>query len=312
MPHFLALPEKKYPQTPDPNFRSLSLYDKNGTAALGVWAANPDWKVKAASNPRFLAEPYRTNGDVVYFMLRGLVAGDKIAAFDEAGLQQTAWLDVKYSAGDRGAAVIRKSHFFSRVTLDARGSNQGHYPMREEDWLDWVERCLGKIKENPVGKVVMTHLSSDVTIYPFLENQKNAFSDIRFTPSIFGSDFRPGARPNEILFHELCHTIDGLIATYTDNPAIPFLYDKMDFFTVTATNVYCSAIKRPLRHDHKGFVPLKPAFDGAGGQAVFLTAVKSNFDLLKAKKPALYTAIGGVSAPWNPFSPSVTPIPVGP
>jgi hypothetical protein len=311
MPHFVALPEKKFPQTPDPNFRSLTLHDKNGTAALGVWAASAGWSVRAKSNVRFLAERYKQNDLVSYFMLRGLLGGDEIAAFDPSGNQQTAWLPITKSAGDRGGAVIRQSTNFPNVKMDARGSNQGLAPMVEEDWLSWTERCLGKFKENPVGRKVMGFVTTPVTIMPFLKGDKNADARvgiIRFTPSLFGSDFRPGARPNEILFHEFCHLADGLLSTYTDNTAIPFQYDRFDFFSVTATNVYASHVKRPRRHDHNGFAPLSTSFD----PAVFLTAVKGNFDKLKAAKPALYAAVGSTGGPWNPFAPSVVPIPVGP
>lgn len=315
MPHFLAIPVKRDSQTPDSKFTKLPLYDKNGTAAIAVWAANSKWKVQTeAQSPRFLAEHYRQDGLVAYFHMRGLILNDKIAAFDENGAQQTAWMPINYAAGDRGTSVVRKSTTYNYVTLDARGSNQGHVPMVEEDWLDWVERCLVVIKSNLVGNALMTStniVNQKITIFPDANADQNADSSIRFTPRKFGSDFRPGARPNEILFHEFCHRAEFNFSGYSDVVAPSgasgpltaddtFIFKSQDFFSVTASNVYCSLAKRPLRRDwFTGFLPMPKKY--ADSSALYASFFKDNMNSFKSRHGSLFSAIGAVSTPWNPF-----------
>ncbi len=310
MAHFFHLPEPKNSHVPDPRLTSLALRDANGTAAMGVWGISAAYTVQAENNPRFNADRIRLNGVVGHFMLRGLVKGDKIAAFDGAGAQQTAWLPIAFSAGDKGAAVIKQSASFSNVKLDARGSNQGFFPMNEQDWLAWVERCLAVIKRNRVGAVVLASLSAKaITIMPFLPNDRNADADnttnvIRFTPKAFGG-FEPGGRPNEVLFHEFCHLADGGFSAYTNSMTPSFNFGGADFFTVTATNVYIAlgAEKRSLRHDwFTGLKPLAAPFNnGATGAAAYRTLLLSNFAAFAGIRPNLGTAIRGLGGAWNPF-----------
>ena len=309
MAHFFHLPEPKNPQVPDPRLTTVALRDASGTAAMGVWGITATWTVEAENNARFVADRYRLSGIIGHFMFRGLLTGDKIAAFDASGRQQTAWLPVVFSAGDKGQSVVRQSAQFPRVKLDARGSNQGFFPMGEQDWLDWVERCLAVIKRNPVGHTVVNSLSANVTIVPFLPNDQNADADsstniIRFTPKAFGG-FQPGARPNEVLFHEFCHLADGGFGAYADSVTPSFRFGGGDFFSVTGTNVYIAKghEKRPLRHDWaSGFKAMPAPFNaGASGAAAYRGALLANFNTFAGIRPSLRNAIAAQGGPWNPF-----------
>ncbi len=316
MPHFVALPLKGYVQTPDPNLASLSIDDSVGAIAIGVWAAGRDWTVRTRQNARSVSTWFREERAVGVFMLRGLLTGDEIAGFDAAGAQQTAWLPVKRSAGDKGASVVRKSASFPRVLLDARTSRQGFTPMKEEDWLAWVERCIVYIRKNAVGKAMTDFLPDPITIMPFLPNDTNADAQpgpiIRFTPATFGGKTAAGGQPNEVLFHEFCHVIDGFYAGYFDNATYDFQYNNEEFFSVNCTNVYASIYKRPLRRDYPATKPMSAALSGPDGPGLMLTINKKNFEVFRSIRPNVYQILGDISASWNPFSPSVTPMPIGP
>lgn len=242
-------------------------------------------------------------------MLRGLVKGDNIAAFDASGRQQTAWLPVTFSAGDKGQSVIMTNKQFANVKLDARGSNQGFFPMAEQDWLNWVERCLAVIKLNTVGRTVVGAVTANVTIVPFLPNDQNADANsstntIRFTPKTFGG-FQPGARPNEVLFHEFCHLADGNFGSYINSLSPSFNFGGSDFFSVTATNVYVAkgAEKRLMRHEwQSGFTALSAPFNiGAVGAAAYRTLLLTNFTTFQSIRPALNAAVRAQGGSWNPF-----------
>ncbi len=306
MAHFFHLPEPKNVHVPDPRLTSLSLRHTNGTASMGVWGISQGYTVRAENNPRFVSARTRLVGIVGHFYLTGLVKDDKIAAFDGSGNQQTAWLPITFSAGDKGQSVVIQSKQFTNVKLDARGSNQGFYPMAEQDWLDWVERCLTVIKRNPVGQTVLATLAANVTIVPFLPNDRNADANaatntIRFTPKAFGG-FEPGARPNEILFHEFCHLADGGFGGYTNSVTPSFNFGGGDFFSVTATNVYIAkgAEKRALRHDWStGFKAMAAPYNS--NAAAYRVALLANFNTFNGMRGALRSAMAAQGGPWNPF-----------
>ncbi len=309
MAHFFHLPEPRNPQIPDPKLTQLKLLSANGEAAIGVWGIGGNWTIRAKNNPRFDANRFRLHGIIGHFMLRGLLTGDEIAAFDGGGAQQTAWSRVALSTGDKGASVIRQSQAFPAVRLDARGSRQGFWPMPEQEWLSWVERCLDVIKRNPVGSRVVASVSGAITIMPFLPNDKNADANcstrvIRFTPKAFGG-FEPGARPNEVLFHEFCHLADGCFSSYANSATPSFQFGGADFFTVTATNVYIAlgAEKRPLRHDWgTGFKRLAAPYDAPGtGAPLYRQALLANFQTFATNQPTLNQSIRALGGPWNPF-----------
>src|SRR6476620_4606907 len=100
MPHFVRIPPPPNDQVPDPTFKTLALRDPSGNAAIAVWGAGRRWTIRAVDNPLFVAEPYRTDRLLTYFMLRGLRGGDRIFVQDEHRGQQTDFLDITYVSTD--------------------------------------------------------------------------------------------------------------------------------------------------------------------------------------------------------------------
>jgi len=305
MTHFVPIPPG--PNYQVPRLKELSLFDKNGTASISVWGMPANATVEAENNPRFVAAPYRTSGDLTSFYLRGLVAGDRIAVQLADGRFWTAWLPIKFAAGDKHAkerkdGTLPRSRHMSNVILDAHGSEQRHPPVSEHDWLAGVESALGKIRANPVGRMITSSIVRDITIHPFIPSEINANSSILFTAQIFAGNNAPGARPDEVLFHELCHVLERNFDGYFDFPADTLEFDDSDFFTVMATNVYASVAGRPLRADHHEFNPMIALYrDPATGVAQLKTNHTVNFRSIKTRMPAVARALSGAPAVWNPF-----------
>ena len=156
--------------------------------------------------------------------------------------------------------------------------------------------------QNQLGRLIVNSLPGNVDIFPFLSGDANANSAIKFAPQNFAGNMAPGGRPNEILFHELCHIADGTLGTYVNlvDPAsgVSFQYDQFDFFSVNATNVYASMRGRPLRKDHWGFQVMPGDFRDSD---TFFELATPNLNRLKASKPNLYGHVSAIDAPWNPF-----------
>jgi hypothetical protein len=305
MTHFVPVPPG--PNYQVPKLKELSLFDKNGTAAINVWGMPAGATIEAENNPRFVAQSYRTSGDLTSFYLRGLVAGDRISVQLADGRNWTEWLPIKFAAGDkhakeRKAGTLPRSRHMSNVILDAHGSEQRHPAVSEQDWLSGVESALGKIRGNTVGRMITNSIVRDVTIHPFIPNQVNAFSSILFTPQIFAGNNAAGARPDEVLFHEFCHVLENNFDEYFDYDPDGLTFGGSDFFTVMATNVYASSVSRPLRADHEDFRPMIERYRSpTTGVALLKTNHTINFRSIRTRMPAIARVLGGSAAVWNPF-----------
>jgi hypothetical protein len=309
MPHFVGIPATSN----SPGLSKLSLKDPSGNAAVAVWAADMDWTVelcapgnayaKIPSN-RFQSDPYRKDPNLyVYFMLRGLRGGDNIAAYDASGAPQTAALPIIAVSTDRPSNNLpaRPSAFSSKLILNPAGAEQSDVHITGEEWVNTCERVIEYMLQNEMGRLIVASLPGNVDIFPFLSGEQNANSAIKFAPQNFAGNTLPGGRPNEILFHELCHIADGTLGSYvdlTDSEAGIFHYDQFDFFSVNATNVYASMRGRPLRKDHWGFHSMPGKFRDYDK---FWALATPDLNVLKASKPNLYGHVSAIDAPWNPF-----------
>lgn len=315
MPHFVGIPATKN----SPGLSSLALKDPSGNAAIAVWAAGMDWSielcapgnafVKVPSNRFQSPDPYKKDANqFVYFMLRGLKAGDNIAAYDAAGRPQTAALPITFASTDRSSnnLAARPSAFSSKLILNPAGAEQADLKTTGPEWITGIEKVIKYILANQLGRLIVNSLPGNVDIFPFLSGEQNANSAVQFSPRNFSGSLAPGAQPNEVLFHELCHIADGTAeATTSVYPDLTdaatgqkFLYDKFDFFTVTATNVYASMRGRPLRKDHDDFRLMPAKFKDFDK---FWDFAQSNLTIVRNRRPVLYRQISALDAPWNPF-----------
>lgn len=314
MPHFVGVPAAAN----SPGLSSLALKDPSGNAAIAVWAAGMDWKIKLCKpgnayesipSGRFQSEPYKKDANLhVYFMLRGLKAGDNIAAYDGAGVAQTAALPIIYASTDRPSNNLppRPSAYAPKLILNPAGAEQGDFKTTGQEWIDGIEKVIKYILANRMGRLIVNSLPGNVDIFPFLSGEQNSKSSgvkyIKFSPKNFSGSLAPGAQPNEQLFHELCHIADGSLETYVNltdpQTQINFRYGGSDFFSVNATNVYASMRKRPLRKDWINYKMMPEKFKDP---AVFKALAKPNLDILYSKKTTLYFQISAIDTPWNPF-----------
>jgi hypothetical protein len=310
MPHFVRIPPPPNNQVPDPTLRTLALRDPSGNAAIAVWGAQSDWRIVAEDNPRFVAERYRIDRLLSYFMLRGLKKGDRICVLDSHGGQQTDFLEIGYVSTDTRPSdnlpPVQSRHT-SKLQLNASGLEHGVAKISVADWSASVEKTIEVLLRNPMGALIVAALPEPATIYPWLGSEQQAWSTVQFTPLFFANDLRPGARPDEVLFHELCHRADDNYRGYFDRraagPALPeddFRYAPGEFFSVTGTNVYASIVGRPLRRDRRVGLPMPAKYTTA--PAVFHADFDFNFDDMKKRKPTLYDKIRTIAgARWNPF-----------
>ena len=87
-------------------------------------------------------------------------------------------------------------------------------------------------------------------------------SVIQFNPSNWmtqgvadarGKSIAAGKREDEILFHEMVHSLRQMIGQMNCSMAAPGYDTKEEVWSIMTTNIYCSAWNRPLRLDHHGF-----------------------------------------------------------
>ena len=62
-----------------------------------------------------------------------------------------------------------------------------------------------------------------------------------------------GARRDEILFHEMAHSIRQMAGVMNCSDAPPGFDTKDEYWSVLTSNIYASACNRPLRKNHHGF-----------------------------------------------------------
>jgi hypothetical protein len=301
MAHFVNIPVPRNPG--DHGISELSLKDPNGTCAVGVWGMPAGSKVKAEANHSFVAGEYKSHHpEVRFFYLRGLRAGDNIAAFLPAGGQYTSWLPIKFVRGDhhakqRKTGTLPRSIHKSNFILDPHGAEQRKPPVKEADWTKAIEANLAKIKGNHLGAAILALITKDITIAPFISSELNANSSVTFTPQQWPGN-GAGNRADEVLLHELIHVVDSNFSGYADQTD-GLQWDKSDFLTVTVSNMYSSMIGRPLRKDHHGFRTMPDGYRLM--PAVFKTAQAANFTNVKTRLPGLFNTLASSIAPWNPF-----------
>jgi hypothetical protein len=300
MAHFVNIPIPRNPG--DNGISTLSLKDPNGTCNIGVWGMPAKSTVQASDNPRFLAGKSYTSGSVQVYYLRGLKAGDEIAAFLPTGERYTSWLPIKLVKGDhlaaqRAAGTLPRSAHKNNFILDSHGSLQRKPPLKEEDWTKAIENNILTIKGHPLGAQVLAALTRDITFTPRIASSLNANSAVNYTPQQWAGD-KPGNRSDEVLFHELVHLLENNFNRYV-NASDGLEWHGTDFLTVTVSNMYSSLIGRPLRKDHAGFSPMPANY--ATNAAAFKAAHNANFNSVQTRLPSFFAAWAASSAGWNPF-----------
>ncbi len=292
-----------------PTLTKFSVAAADGVGKILAWGVNDptrQWRVGTDVDDQVVSyaspSPYP---DLTFFELRGVRKGMKLAIFVYQGgkwIRYSQYVEVEYNLGDTYAALfaagnLPKSRHCGRISFYPFGAQQAYQPLTEEDWKDKVEAALGKINSNVIGRAVLQSIKKDVTIYPYLPWYSNAWSDVRINPKQWEGDFRPGAGVDEILLHELIHVVENNAGPYQDRWG--FQFDKADFLTVNATNVYSCMLGRALRKDHSELALLpeehfrNPELHWDQQKPNYLAASQTAISVVKAA--------AGVQGVWNPF-----------
>jgi hypothetical protein len=198
-------------------------------------------------------------------------------------------------------------------------------PSAVEAWESSTFVVLDKIYSSKLGEDVLKMIEPGLEIIPWYNpanplsadswapgdvvpnSEKNDFCRIRFTAETwakFGANPKPGMLPDEVLFHEIIHTLDDFAKNYKNPIGSSFEFSKADFLTVNATNVYARRDKAPprkLRKDHgeDHFAEITPMFDQFPvDHEVFF---RNDYRLAHKNSEALFKILSESNATWNPF-----------
>src|SRR6266853_1127061 len=129
-------------------------------------------------------------------------------------------------------------------------------------------------------------------------------TEIRFSPNTFtapGAPAGPGARPDEILLHEMVHGLRQMKgrAIFEQINGNPGMDNYEEFAAIVVSNVYRSELKIPqLRQDHHGFLPLTGPDTAA---ASFKTTYQQYLNDMAIEQPQLCRNLRRVPSAFNPF-----------
>ncbi len=314
------------PNPPPKNYRNASIskftvLTKAGEAHIQVWGLP-----HAATNGEFMiaVDGVGLNGfgrtesqisggaffDLKRFIVSGLRSGDRVTVFRNTNFG-TPWdgnwvphagfvsvsIAADHSARELAGGKLPKYAGNSNISFYPFGSLQQKPPVKEAQWLRSVTDTLDKICANALGKAIVGLVTSPIIIHPWVPNFANATSEVAFSPQTWSTPQGPGSAPDEVLLHELVHVLERNYGGYTDGWG--FAFDKSDFMTVNATNVYSCLLGRGLRKDHHGFNFL-PQVYFTDPQKHF-NDFADNFRRAQAQTPALYNVLKTASNLWNPF-----------
>lgn len=105
-----------------------------------------------------------------------------------------------------------------------------------------------------------------------------------------------GARRDEILFHEMVHSIRQMAGTMNCSTGAAGFDTKEEVWGIMTTNIYSSAWNRPLRRDHHGFVVMTPE-----EVRTYFTRFEVMIGHLCRELPRFTRAVSQID--WIPFNP---------
>ncbi len=136
-----------------------------------------------------------------------------------------------------------------------------------------------------------------------------ASSTIRFTPGTwtrgdklqqreFSTD-APGARPEEVLVHELVHAMRHTVGEW-DRTSLHDGFDRVDEFqAIMVCNIFCSERTRPLRRNHSSHEAMQREF--AADPFRFYAWYNRHISKFVSDHPTLSSQLNRVRCPWNPI-----------
>jgi|GEM_PF-6210259 len=104
------------------------------------------------------------------------------------------------------------------------------------------------------------------------------------------------ARRDEVLFHEMVHSVRQMAGVLNCSIAAPGFDTKEEMWSVMTTNIYCSAWNRPLRRDHHGHVTMT-----AEEITTFYSRFEAMITFMCTDLPRFTRAVAAID--WIPFNP---------
>ncbi len=112
-----------------------------------------------------------------------------------------------------------------------------------------------------------------------------------------GKKIKPGARRDEILFHEMVHAMRQMAGQLNCSDAASGYDTKAEVWSIITTNIYSSCWNRPLRKDHHGFHQL-----GTASAKNFYKGFERMIGHMCRDFPRFTRNVAGVhTATFNPF-----------
>ncbi|MBR0939524.1 hypothetical protein [Bradyrhizobium jicamae] len=292
-----------------PQITSFSI-GADGVGKLLAWGCAPgkNWRVGTDFADEVVSDWYTsTFPDLTYFYIKGARKGMKLAIFvvGDSGswVRYSEYVEVDSNLGDKWAAkaaagILNQSSYNSHIKFYPFGAPQGNPSMSEDEWMNKIEETLGTLNRNVIGSCVLRNIRKDIVIHPFLRPYQQAYSSVLINPGQWVTDFRPGARVDEVLLHELIHVIENNARVYENRYG--FTFDSSDFLTVNATNVYSCMLGRGLRKDHGPFEYLP--VEHFRNPKLHWEQQSPNYWAASGTAPDLVRVLGEVEGFWNPFS----------
>jgi hypothetical protein len=303
MAHLVPMPPPTDYQVPTTTFKHDTSGRNDKICAWGADVPGASWRVGTDKEKEVESVDMSTRGfsnpypGLRLFELIGVRSGMKLALFigrskTEFGQTSVSWqryspyVDVVPDVPPRPPSKHNKHILF--------------YPPSDqpEKWIAKIENGLGQINSISIGQTVLREITDDVTIHyqDFgSEAQKSTSGERTIWLGLDGSG--PCTGVDEVLLHELIHVVENWYSGYEDRYG--FVFDKTDFLTVNATNVYSCVLGRALRKDHNTTYPLP--VEHFKNPKLHWDQQKPNYKKAADSFPNLLRTLKQVKNVWNPF-----------
>ncbi len=290
--------------------------NNSGKCLIGVWGQvggygdNRIGTEEDEFNDDLDSQPISLMGlhaDVVVYEVRGVRRGHKLMLMQRNG---TTWrrfstniVDISWNMADVWewdflAGKLPRCKHNAKISYYPFGSSQRRpVPVPEDVWMRSIEHQFDIICANPLGQALVKMIDKDVVIHPWIKSYHNANSAVKFSPQDWSDDGPWGSAPHEILLHELIHVLEGNYSGYDDRYG--FMFDKSDFLSVNATNVYSCLLGRGLRKDHHEFNKLPD--EHFNNPKLHYDQQEPNYDKADSHTPDIVRELQKYRSVWNPF-----------
>jgi len=259
-----------------------------GAPPAGTWRVGTDIASEVKSIP--IDWMFKEYADLTYAELQGVRPGMRLAVFISRPMP------VQWQRVSPYVDVVS-----DKASTQSKYKRISYYPLSDQPTIssEKFEKALELLSSNLIGQAVLDALRDDVIVRlddSSASAERTTSGEKRIWVNVQSDGFRPGFGVDELLLHELIHVVENWYDGYEDR--YNFQWDKTDFLTVTATNVYSCMRGRALRKDH-GYLPLpNPHFKDP---KLHWTEQRPNYVKAGRSIPSLVRIMSRIRNVWNPF-----------